>query len=934
LFWKEFEEDSKATVQDVLCSGTTVLSQGCSQEAVARSLDDCSRARTVFHEYLEQKLRCWKEMPWRLAALNHPNSDVCRQHAREILAFLESSPKQASLHHRVTWKFLEPESRLLAQLKQFAAADAEMQTLPELWQVVMELRFIPTCERLQEGDHAIVKRALGENRRASGPFVSMAIRMPEIEALFVKPEDWKDFLSQWPKIQRPDEAAKRFGLVGHPCYKAACEEKAGSKEKRAVLAVSLYNLDPELQFLNKARLRKKKTADADRVKKSRLNFFNQQNPELRQWSVDNVEHRAAAVHLHARMEAGRLYSAPPGAVALPPLEQKLKSLRAAPALQPESAFALEADGDAWSASDGHPDSEPVLDVAVVDAEATLPSGPITFFRLSSQKGGRRRLVPLPAASGQGLAATDVTVSMHEFLQREGSCYVKVEASKAAGVVSPAAVISLDPQTAKTLPCNLQKWSTCKKLVYMLTGFPVTDAVLQLLEKFVSKGAFPGASIEHHLLVLRSDSEMFMLCQELQLQGFARCVREASDETWWVLTDRALANLVHMHEICRPSLVFPPVENLLELVAGNSSAVKQFTSWEMFKVLEHKGFQLCKLPQAKAARRALPPLTFQSERPKWYVRDKTLQTTAMQLYMQALVVSDTLFAGHVSWTYLIWCVSCIHHGQNMHYYAELLDAESMATGDLPEAVEDGQDSQKLQLKGAQDEDALLCMDDAFAESEPRQASPPKPPLPLPLPRHRPASKVKDTTMTSSEASSDDDVVDARDPPSPASHGHSEAAGVSDWLLEDDDENAEGQDPTLPAPPVEPLSPAAADAQQPLWSLLGLPAPVPRSPGDHPSDYSPSMPPDEDEHANNGLTEELLQQLGSENFAIPGDSAQFELEPPTAISTAVEAQADTGDASTIPAAVASFTDAGDASAIPVAPDVQPDPGVVPPPPIPED
>ena len=28
LFWKEFEEDSKATVKDVLCSGTTVLMQG------------------------------------------------------------------------------------------------------------------------------------------------------------------------------------------------------------------------------------------------------------------------------------------------------------------------------------------------------------------------------------------------------------------------------------------------------------------------------------------------------------------------------------------------------------------------------------------------------------------------------------------------------------------------------------------------------------------------------------------------------------------------------------------------------------------------------------------------------------------------------------------------------------------------------------------
>ena len=271
------------------------------------------------------------------------------------------------------------------------------------------------------------------------------------------------------------------------------------------------------------------------------------------------------------------------------------------------------------------------------------------------------------------------------------------------------------------------------------------------------------------------------------------------------------------------------------------------------------------------------------------------------------------------------VSCTHHGQNMHYYAELLDAESMATGDLPDAVEDAQDSQKLQLKGTQDEDALLCMDDAFAESEPRQASPPKPPVPLPLPRHRPASKVKDTTMTSSEASTDEHVVDAHDPPSPASQddGHFEAAGVSDWLLEDDDENTKGQDPTVPAPPEEPLTPAAL--QQPLSSLLGLAAPTPRSPGDHLSDYSPSLPPDEDHDANNGLTEELLQQLGSVNFATPGDSAQS--EPPTAISTAVEAHTDTVDASAIPAAVASVTDATAASAIPIAPDVPTDPGAAP-------
>ena len=277
------------------------------------------------------------------------------------------------------------------------------------------------------------------------------------------------------------------------------------------------------------------------------------------------------------------------------------------------------------------------------------------------------------------------------------------------------------------------------------------------------------------------------------------------------------------------------------------------------------------------------------------------------------------------------VSCIHHGQNTQYYAQLLDAESMATGDLPDAVEDEQDSQKLQLKGAQDEDALLCMDDAFAESVPRQASAPEPPLPLP--RHRPASKMKDTIMTSSEASSDEDVVDAHDPPSPASHGHSEAAGVFDWLLEDDDEiakAAKGPDPTVPATPEEPLSPAAL--QRPLSSLLGLQPTAARSPGDHLSDYSPSLPPDEDHDEDNGLTEELLQQLGSENFAIPGDSAQS--EPPTAMSTAVEAHTDTGDASAIPAEVASLPDARDASAIPGAPDVPTDPGVAPPPPpIPE-
>ena len=295
--------------------------------------------------------------------------------------------------------------------------------------------------------------------------------------------------------------------------------------------------------------------------------------------------------------------------------------------------------------------------ALVARPEAVENVPIVFVRLSRTAPARTKVVSLPAASGMRLSSTDLTVTIHACVQSSEACWVQVEPQKAEGVLSPVSVLSLSNTDAQTLPFTLRQWSTCKKLVYCFHGQLATPALASLLDRVVSQRAFPGSRISQHVRINSADEQAeTALCEDLAHASFLVKSSVDHEESAWALTDQGLQGLVHMHEVCRPKLVFPSVEALLDRVHAGLQEVQGFTSWELLAVLKHKGWQLQPLPGGKKKRRELPAHTHDSTSLICYCGSKnslTLESPVTKSYMQSLVLSDQLFHA---------MVSRIHHGQ--------------------------------------------------------------------------------------------------------------------------------------------------------------------------------------------------------------------------------------------------------------------------------
>ena len=295
-------------------------------------VSDYSRGRARFTEHLTQKFQwtqkfqCWDTLPWKFAALAQANDRQVQLSACQILSLLLDSPRDPELHHRVTWQFLQQEedgseAALLVQLRQLSQEGSPLSQDPGLGllrKFVQELKFLPTVERVVEAQHSNIKKALGF-RTVSGPYISTTLRMPEMKELFKSPANYERLLQAWSLVTNPDDAAKRFGVFQHPQYQEACAGRQSRQQKRKVLAVLLYMLDPEAQFRSIASLRKHREARKRKKLAAKDRFFKQLNAGLHAWSMENVERRAAAQHMQDQMEAGQLYSLPLDHTALPSL---------------------------------------------------------------------------------------------------------------------------------------------------------------------------------------------------------------------------------------------------------------------------------------------------------------------------------------------------------------------------------------------------------------------------------------------------------------------------------------------------------------------------------------------------------------------------------------------------------------------------------------
>ena len=347
------------------------------------------------------------------------------QKLRRCVSAIRESPQDEKLHHRVTWAHMREGAVTRAQLEEYVDG-RDLRDLHALKALVYELKFIPTVERLQEGDHGILLKAVNY-KKISGPFVSCSLRLPEIRSLMQAETQYLDFLKRFSEVEKLDDLAKRFGFHQHEQWQLACHERRSKKQKMILASLIMYSMDFETQFANMTSVRKSREKRA-RERKCAEEKWKSHFQSKRSFSLQCIEELAMSSHLQSELQVGRLYSLPAGAAAIRSLPSSLQpqnSLRAR-SLESQQAEVLALTSDVQQGPDIPCEAMP----CPKSDQAQDSGGQQSLFRsVTCAQPSRHKLVRLSMASARNLAADDLCVTLHRSLCGDGSCFVEVDAAK-------------------------------------------------------------------------------------------------------------------------------------------------------------------------------------------------------------------------------------------------------------------------------------------------------------------------------------------------------------------------------------------------------------------------------------------------------------------------------------------------------------------------
>ena len=106
--------------------------------------------------------------------------------------------------------------------------------------------------------------------RGGGPYVSLTLRRFELEDIYKTPAKLNEYAAILSKGTHTKIIAKKLHLYNHPMFRRAIAEKQGNEQLMSILATIMYSLDPESQFADVSKVRKRRLAHArkeDRIRK-------------------------------------------------------------------------------------------------------------------------------------------------------------------------------------------------------------------------------------------------------------------------------------------------------------------------------------------------------------------------------------------------------------------------------------------------------------------------------------------------------------------------------------------------------------------------------------------------------------------------------------------------------------------------------------------
>ena len=606
--------------------------ENLSTEDLQFILNDWEHARAHMLEQCRLKLQFWTVLPWRAIALADWNPQRLVTTAISLLEEFERCPVE-SKHHRITWSLFSAASPYRLEIEALANG-ASMRDLPLLRRWAAAALFTPTAERRQEADHATIARA--GRRNCSGAYNSLQLRLPQLERLCSTQDGWARCTRVYRELTDVRVAARRLGLHNHPVWKIALENKRRKRDLAQIIGQLLYGLDIDTQYQAMNVVQKKRKDHAKKLKDAarggpagKLTFSRE---ELRRQSL--------VKHVQRVLRPGRLYSAPARAFHVRPMgHADLKH----GGMDMEVAGSLELDVGC--------EEESVVPVAV--PERTDIADQIVFFRVVTTRPSRGQFVYLPAAAGAGLhlRADDVCLTFHRAYVIANTTHVNVQplpaSSSKLGI--DISIMNLLSGDLSLLEAGLREWSRGRKACFLLDGCD-PSLFSSLLEALHSSGAYPTS--DSVLCVAGHDQERRDLLLALEQRGLTEQVAVRVDaSTEWRFTCKGVSHLSFAQQLVEPSVVC----SRLPLGSG---VPHDATEFQLFMLLDERGWQVRKAPGKKQERLLLPPATKGGDR-IWYVGGTDL--VRIRSYLLCLVHIDTLDN-----------VVEIHPFQEQKYYAQILD----------------------------------------------------------------------------------------------------------------------------------------------------------------------------------------------------------------------------------------------------------------------
>ena len=262
---------------------------------------DFAHAQGCAQTILNVKLNCWDQLPWLLCGIAHTNIDLARQTAAQCLKLFDQTPAaNQTLHHPLAVSCLSHTFPIRADIERFANGSPFLELGHETQLLINAFRFIPVAERVVEGKHKDIKRALSRLTFHSAPRVSMAVRQNEVLSISKDETKMKLLHEAIAEVRSTKSLSALFGMAAHPDLQAGAHR--GSRRFSKDFVRVIYRNDLWSQYLDLSHALRVDTIVTGKEKQA----AHKAKPTKVTWN--GVLTKALATHLGSKNESRFCYS--------------------------------------------------------------------------------------------------------------------------------------------------------------------------------------------------------------------------------------------------------------------------------------------------------------------------------------------------------------------------------------------------------------------------------------------------------------------------------------------------------------------------------------------------------------------------------------------------------------------------------------------------